>query len=63
MLKISISLAEFNLFQAFLLSVPFFFIYRSLRRKHLDSLRESEEKYRSIIETMEVQSKFQLKGV
>jgi len=36
-----------------LLAVPFLLIYRSIRRKHLDSLQESEKKYRSILESME----------
>ena len=36
-----------------LLAIPFLLIYKRLHIKHLESLRESEEKYRSILETME----------
>ncbi|MBU2643678.1 PAS domain S-box protein [bacterium] len=35
-----------------LLAIPFFLIYRSIRRKHLNSLRESEEQQRTLINTV-----------
>jgi len=42
-----------SIFVFLLLAVPFLAVYRRLRRKHLESLRKSEEKYRTILEIME----------